>query len=132
MPSPLPGFEISTPYGKRGLWLAGYHTGDDYATHGVQGVPVHATRNGTVLWVGNAWGKAYGLHVVVAGPHHRVRAGYCHLRNAVVQAGDEVRAGQVIAYSGNTGRSTGPHLHYEERHAPFGYWDHRPPRWNKH
>lgn len=130
MVHPLPGYEISTPYGQRGSWAAGYHTGDDYSTHGRVGVPVRATRASTVVSVGNAWGSAYGLHVVLTGRKQRIRQGYAHLSRIVVAPGESVRAGQVIGYSGSTGRSTGPHLHYEERRGPFGYWDHRKPRFN--
>lgn len=131
MPSPLPGYTVTTPYGKPGPWMAGYHTGDDYSTHGQRGIPVLATHAGTVLATGNVWGSSYGLTVVVHGPTGRVRVGYCHLRDLSVRAGDLVRAGQLIGFSGNSGRSTGPHLHYEERLRPFHYGNDRKPRFNR-
>ena len=60
------------------------------------------------------------MHVVIdhgAG----VRAGYMHLSRVAVRAGQAVGSGQLLGYVGSTGNSTGPHLHYEERTAPFTY-----------
>jgi murein DD-endopeptidase MepM/ murein hydrolase activator NlpD len=132
MPAPLSSsFPVTTPYGTPGRWAAGYHTGDDYSTRGIVNVPVRATRAGTVVAVGRPWGPAYGLTVVIEGPRRRVRHGYCHLSGTTITVGTRVVAGQVIAGSGNTGRSTGPHLHYEERRAPFRYGDDRRPRFSK-
>jgi murein DD-endopeptidase MepM/ murein hydrolase activator NlpD len=131
MPNPIPPWKITTRYGTPGEWAAGYHTGVDYATGGQTGYPVRATRPGRVVSVGNAWGSAYGLHVVLEGRRGRIRAGYCHLSWIRLHVGDEVLAGTVIGDSGNTGRSTGPHLHYEERRAPFTYGDDRAPRWQR-
>jgi len=123
-------FWVTTPYGVRGDWAAGYHTGDDYSTHGLTGVPVHSTWPGWVWAVGNPWGVDYGLQVVIVGPLGRVRMGYCHLSRTHVLPGQWVRRGQHLADSGDSGRSTGPHLHYEERRPPFGYGDCRQPRRN--
>jgi murein DD-endopeptidase MepM/ murein hydrolase activator NlpD len=128
---PLPGYSVTTPYGVAGSWAAGYHTGEDYSTHGKTGVPVRAARGGRVRSVGSAWGDAYGLTVVVEGRLRKIHVGYCHLSRSVVQVGDVVRAGQVLAYSGNSGRSTGPHLHYEERRAPYIYGACRRPRFSR-
>jgi murein DD-endopeptidase MepM/ murein hydrolase activator NlpD len=131
MPSPLPPpFRVTTPYGQKGPWLAGYHTGDDYSTHGVTNVPVRATRAGTVVAVGTPWGRSYGLTIVIEGRRRRIRVGYCHLGGTTITVGQQVAKGQVIAGSGNSGRSTGPHLHYEERRAPFHYGDDRKPRFS--
>jgi murein DD-endopeptidase MepM/ murein hydrolase activator NlpD len=128
--NPLPGYVVSTPYGVPGRWMAGYHTGDDYSTHGATLVPVYAARGGTVVSETGTWGAAYGVHLIVEGRRRRIRVGYCHLDHTVVELGSWVSAGQLIAYSGNTGRTTGPHLHYEERRAPFFYRDNRRPRFN--
>jgi murein DD-endopeptidase MepM/ murein hydrolase activator NlpD len=125
--NPCPPFWVTTPFGVPGSWQAGYHTGDDYSTHGRTGYPVLATWPGRVMSVGEPWGWAYGLHIVIVGPLGRIRTGYCHLSRSLVQPGQWVRHGQQIGHSGNTGRSTGPHLHYEERRSPFGYGDCRPP-----
>jgi murein DD-endopeptidase MepM/ murein hydrolase activator NlpD len=131
MSNPIPPYRITTPFGKRGSWAAGYHTGDDYSTKGKQGVPVRAARGGTVSSTGNAWGSSYGKHVVVSHTKVGIRVGYCHLSRIKVRAGQRVKRGQILGYSGNTGNSTGPHLHYEERRSPFGYWNHRKPVFNR-
>lgn len=131
MPNPIPPYSVTTPYGTPGAWAAGYHTGDDYATHGRTGIPVLATHRGIVLTTVGLWGPAYGIHVVTMGRFRMVRVGYCHLSSVAVSAWQWVRVGDVIGYSGDTGRVTGPHLHYEERWRPFAYGDHRRPRWNR-
>jgi murein DD-endopeptidase MepM/ murein hydrolase activator NlpD len=129
--NPLPGYHITTPYGQPGSWAAGYHTGDDYSTNGVTGVPVRPARLGRVVSTDNAWGDSYGKHIVIEGRLGLIRHGYCHLDGIRVHPGDKVGPGTVIGYSGNSGRSTGPHLHYEERRRPFKYANHRRPRFNK-
>jgi len=131
MSNPIPPYKITTPFGKPGSWAAGYHTGDDYSTSGKTGVPVRASRSGTVSSTGNAWGSSYGIHVVLSHPKKGIRVGYCHLSRVKVRSGQKVKRGQIIGYSGNTGNSTGPHLHYEERRSPFGYYNHRKPVFNR-
>lgn len=131
MSNPIPPYRITTPFGKRGGWAAGYHTGDDYSTQGKTGIKVRAAKRGVVVSVGNAWGSSYGKHVVLSNKKTGVRQGYCHLSGIKVKPGQKVKKGQVIGYSGNTGNSTGPHLHYEERIRPFGYWNHRKPQFNR-
>ena len=110
MSSPIAGKTPSTPYKKLGKWWSkGYHTGIDYAVP--VGTDVLAVADGKIT---NAnWGKSYGTQLVQA-----VDGGwfiYAHLSSTLVKAGDKVKAGQVIAKSGNTGNSTGPHLHAELR-----------------
>ncbi len=125
---PVPGHRITTPFGRAGSWAAGYHTGDDYAAP--TGTRVVATRAGRVVHAGTGgWGAAYGIHVIVE--TGRVRHLYAHLSRTSVRAGASVGAGQELGRVGSTGRSTGPHLHYEERTSPFGYYDHRRPVLNK-
>jgi murein DD-endopeptidase MepM/ murein hydrolase activator NlpD len=128
--NPIPPLRVTTPYGQLGDWKAGYHTGDDYSTHGATGVPVRPARRGTVVAIGEPWGPAYGLTIVLEGRLKRIRHGYCHLGSTRVHVGDVVGPGTVMAYSGDSGRSTGPHLHYEERRRPFLYGDDRRPRFN--
>jgi murein DD-endopeptidase MepM/ murein hydrolase activator NlpD len=110
MASPIAGKTPSTPYKKKGkMWSKGYHTGVDYAVP--TGTDVLAVADGKIE---NAnWGSAYGTQLVC-----KVDGGwfiYAHLSKALVKPGDKVKKGQHIAESGNTGNSSGPHLHVELR-----------------
>lgn len=109
-------YKISTPYGRRGNWAAGYHTGTDFAAP--TGAPVYAMYNGEIAIGG--WGSAYGKHVrlKVSG---KGQFGYCHLSRISVHSGQKVKAGQRIGYVGSTGRAFGPHLHLEKRVSPYRY-----------
>ncbi|MGY4707138.1 peptidoglycan DD-metalloendopeptidase family protein [Candidatus Bipolaricaulota sp. J31] len=87
-----------------------FHTGIDFGVP--EGTSVHAAAAGVVSFVG--WRGGYGLLVVV--DHgNGFTTYYAHLSRALVEAGQFVEQGQVIALSGNTGLSTGPHLHFEIR-----------------
>lgn len=128
IPSPVPGYGVSTPFGRRGSWAAGYHTGDDYAAP--TGRAVVATRAGRVIGAGwNIWGPSYGLQVIVE--TNGVRHLYAHLSRRDVSVGQWVTQGQRLGAVGSTGNSTGPHCHYEERVAPYGYYNHRRPQFNR-
>jgi murein DD-endopeptidase MepM/ murein hydrolase activator NlpD len=110
MPSPIKGKTPSTKYKQVGRWWSkGYHTGCDYAVP--TGTDVLAVADGEIT---NAnWGRSYGVQLV-----QKLDGGwfiYAHLSKALVKPGDKVVAGQVIAKSGNTGNSTGSHLHVELR-----------------
>lgn len=86
------------------------HAGLDIATR--EGAEIVAPASGTVIFAGEK--AAYGNTVVV--DHGRdITTLYGHLQRYIVKAGDKVERGQHIANVGNTGRSTGPHLHYEVR-----------------
>jgi murein DD-endopeptidase MepM/ murein hydrolase activator NlpD len=110
MGSPIAGKTPSTPYKKLGKWWSkGYHTGVDYAVP--EGTDVLAVADGKIEAAN--WGKSYGTQLV-----QKLDGGYfiyAHLSKTLVKAGDKVKAGQVIGKSGNTGNSTGPHLHVELR-----------------
>lgn len=101
-----------------GLPVTGRLTQDFHAGHPALdiaipvGTPVRAAMGGEVVFAG--WSEeGYGnLVVVESGPY---RAYYAHLSQIPVAVGQVVQAGAVIGLSGNTGRSTGPHLHYEVR-----------------
>jgi murein DD-endopeptidase MepM/ murein hydrolase activator NlpD len=113
MGSPIAGKTPSTPYKKLGKWWSkGYHTGVDYAVP--VGTDVLAVADGKIE--NASWGKSYGVQLVQS-----CDAGffiYAHLSKTLVKPGDKVVAGQVIAKSGNTGNSTGAHLHVELRTKP--------------
>lgn len=105
----------------------GRHLGVDLAPKsGKQGEPIYVTGNGVVKAVGYDAG-GYGRYVLVDhGFGYETR--YAHLSKALVVKGQEVKRGQMIAEMGNTGRSTGTHLHYEviymNRHVnPVNYYN---------
>jgi len=85
------------------------HTGIDLAAP--YGSPVRAVTGGTVIEAGRESG--YGIIVKIRHPNGVVTY-YAHLSRILVDSG-QVKAGQIIAREGNTGRSTGPHLHFEVR-----------------
>lgn len=110
MALPIKNGKITTAYKKPGkMWSKGYHTGVDFAVP--PGTDVLAVADGKIE---NAnWGKAYGTQLV-----QKVDGGwviYAHLSKALVKPGDTVKKGQHIGESGNTGNSSGPHLHFEMR-----------------
>ncbi len=88
----------------------GYHTGLDIAAP--MGTAVHASGDGVVVRAGTAGG--YG-NMVVIDHGGGVETRYAHLSEMAVQVGDRVAAGAVVGGVGSTGRSTGPHLHFEVR-----------------
>jgi murein DD-endopeptidase MepM/ murein hydrolase activator NlpD len=120
MANPVPGYRITTPFGKPGSWAAGKHTGVDYGAPA--GTPVVAARPGRVIHTGwGGYGQAYGLHVIVeAGGQTDL---YAHLSATAVKVGQRIKVGERIGKVGTTGNSTGPHLHFEVRDAPHGYYD---------
>lgn len=86
-----------------------FHRGIDIAVP--VGTPVHATRSGKVVFAGQR--RGYGATVIVEHSNGD-RTLYGHNSALNVTAGASVASGAVIAYSGNSGRSTGPHVHYEQ------------------
>lgn len=102
---------ISQGWGKSRIkYAAGRHTGMDFAAP--VGTLVRSAANGVVARVGSE--GAYGRTVHVRHPDGTTSV-YAHLSGAGVKVGQRVKAGEGIARSGNTGRSTGAHLHFEVR-----------------
>ena len=105
--------DFSSPYGVRVdpfLHVPAMHTGIDF--RGSYGEPAHATAAGTVTSAG--WNGGYGQMVEI--DHgNGLATRYGHLSEIDVRVGQSVRIGQVVGRIGSTGRSTGPHLHYETR-----------------
>ncbi|MGP3987561.1 M23 family metallopeptidase [Streptomyces sp. 3N207] len=114
-PLALSRVRVSQPYGVPGSWAAGYHTGIDLAVR--EGTPVRSVGPGTVVHAG--WAGAYGNAVTVRMTDGKYTL-FAHLSRVFVRVGSTVRPGTWLGRSGNTGRSTGPHLHFEVR-AQRGY-----------
>jgi murein DD-endopeptidase MepM/ murein hydrolase activator NlpD len=111
--TPIDGARLTSGFGQRMHPILGYsaaHKGADFGAP--QGTPVQAAGDGTVELVG--WQGAYGQYVRIRHNAEYATA-YAHLSRFAsgLHQGDRVRQGQVIGYVGTTGRSTGPHLHYE-------------------
>jgi murein DD-endopeptidase MepM/ murein hydrolase activator NlpD len=85
-----------------------FHPGIDLAAP--PGAPIYAPADGVVRRI--RWDRGYGL-VLEIDHGYGVATRYAHISKAAVKIGTRVKRGQIIAYVGNTGRSTGPHLHYE-------------------
>lgn len=86
------------------------HHGQDFGV--LTGTPVYATADGVVK---SRNGKTGYGKTIVLNHGYGIKTVYAHLSRYVVKPGNRVKRGDLIAYSGNTGRSTGPHLHYEVR-----------------
>jgi murein DD-endopeptidase MepM/ murein hydrolase activator NlpD len=86
-----------------------FHAGLDFAAP--QGTPIYATADGTVRQAGNT-GDGYGNHVII---NHgfSYETLYGHMFRLKARVGQRVKRGEVIGWVGSTGKSTGPHLHYE-------------------
>jgi murein DD-endopeptidase MepM/ murein hydrolase activator NlpD len=97
------GYRISPFTGKREM-----HRGIDIATK--MGAPIVAPADGIVTFTGRNGG--YGKTLVIK-HGHGLKTKYAHLKKALVKKGQYVKRGETIALVGNSGRSTGPHLHYE-------------------
>jgi murein DD-endopeptidase MepM/ murein hydrolase activator NlpD len=102
---------ITSLYGERFdpiTGRVGKHQGIDIACW--PGEKVIATAPGTIVFAG--WDGNYGRKIIIKHAYGFATA-YAHNRRLLVRHGQKVKAGQVIAHAGNTGRSTGVHLHYE-------------------
>lgn len=108
---PISGGRLTSSFGRRNAPTAGAstnHKGVDWATP--VGTAVCASSAGTVARAG--WGSGYGYVVYINHPNG-TQTRYGHLSKIYVSVGQYVNQGDIIAASGNTGRSTGPHLHFE-------------------
>ena len=108
---PISGGRLSSKFGPRNTGIKGasrYHKGVDWATP--IGTAVVASSSGVVTRAG--WGSGYGYCVYIRHPDGR-ETRYGHLSKVLVSVGKSVSQGQKIALSGNTGVSSGPHLHFE-------------------
>lgn len=111
MKTPINGARLSSGFGMRRHPVLGYgkmHKGIDFAAP--TGTPIYAAGDGTIVHAGRF--SSYGNYVKI---RHRsdLQTAYAHMSRIAVKNGARVKQGDVIGYVGTTGRSTGPHLHYE-------------------
>ena len=109
--------KVTTKFGQKDQYHKNPHKGVDWAVSA--GTPVQAAADGTISFIGgssaNTMGTtnySYGLHMIITheGGYETL---YGHLSGTNARSGDKVTSGQVVASSGNSGYSTGPHLHFE-------------------
>jgi len=113
MKTPIDGAKLSSSFGMRKHPILGYnklHKGVDFAAP--KGTPIFAAGNGTIDFVGRNGG--YGKYILIR-HNSSYKTAYAHLNNFSknIYKGARVNQGDIIGYVGTTGKSTGPHLHYE-------------------
>ncbi len=111
--TPISGARLSSRFGYRKHPILGYnklHTGVDFAAP--TGTPIYAAGSGTIDFIG--WKGGYGKYIRIR-HNGRYKTAYAHMSRFAkgMKKGSKVKQRQVIGYVGSTGRSTGPHLHYE-------------------
>ncbi len=109
----IPQGRVTSGYGMRPDPFTGeqkFHEGIDFAFE--YGSPIHAAGDGEVMFSGES--KGYGKMLILRHPDG-VETLYGHNSDNLVKVGDKVKAGDIIGRTGDTGRSTGPHLHFEIR-----------------
>lgn len=126
---PIKGVRISSGFGTRVNPVTGRrspHQGLDFQAP--RGTPVFATADAIVERAGFDQGSGFG-NLIILQHNFGFKTYFAHLQKIEVNPGQYVHKGQLIGYSGNTGRSSGPHLHYEVRHLytaldpkPFVDW----------
>ena len=115
-------YRISQGYGEKDT--SDFHTGIDYLCP--TGTEILASADGIVMWAGwmdKGWGN-----LVILFHNNQVSTVYAHLYDVTVKPGQQVKQGELIGYSGNTGNSTGPHLHFEARKSWADYNSHFDPK----
>ncbi|MCX5405470.1 M23 family metallopeptidase [Streptomyces sp. NBC_00335] len=115
---PVSKYTLSATFGKGGTMWSHKHSGQDFAVP--VGTPVDAVSAGTVVKAGpngGGDGPAYGNAIVIKHANNTYSQ-YAHLSKIQVKIGEKVSKGEQIALSGNTGNSSGPHLHFEIRTTP--------------
>ncbi|MFO7986046.1 MAG: peptidoglycan DD-metalloendopeptidase family protein [Desulfatiglandaceae bacterium] len=116
MITPIDGARLSSGYGKRRHPILGYnkmHHGLDFAAP--MGTPIMAAGNGIVEYAGRKGTYGHYIRIRHSNQYHTV---YAHLSRYArgIRKGARIKQGETIGYVGSTGRSTGPHLHYEVHH----------------
>ncbi|MET7491517.1 M23 family metallopeptidase [Streptomyces sp900116325] len=116
--APVSQYQLSASFGNDGSRWAHKHSGQDFAVP--VGTKVEAAHGGVVVKAGpngGGDGPAYGNAIVIK-HDNGMYSQYAHLSRIDVHIGQSVEKGQQIALSGNTGNSSGPHLHFEIRTSP--------------
>ena len=111
--NPLPGADITSTFGTRTdplLGTAAFHSGMDFRS--ATGEPIHAAAGGKVILAGRNGGYGNMVEIEHAGG---LTTRYAHMSRIDVTEGQEIMPGDTVGAVGSTGRSTGPHLHYEVR-----------------
>lgn len=128
------GYRITSHYGRRRSPISGsnsFHAGVDLVKS--HQAPIHAFTAGEVVYAGVGRSGSglggYGNVVVLLDKNNNLQL-YAHLDRVAVRTGNQIRQNQVIGYQGNTGQSTGSHLHFEvrtndDRMPPYGYRSNR-------
>ena len=115
---PLTGtIRVTCEYGRKGNWAAGWHTGIDMVC---DDDTIYGTCDGTVYKIGVD--KSYGNYIVVKAPDGKYHW-FCHLSKVTSSVGDKINRTTKIGVMGNTGNSTGKHLHFEIRNSSNKYAD---------
>ena len=119
---PLDSIHVNSPYGQRSMTVNGkyfwWHNGLDLKAQ--QNTPVYAAANGKVMAA--KYDNSYGYYVTL--DHGKYGTLYAHLSRYNITEGNSVRAGDIIGYAGNTGDSTGTHLHFEIRLGSYEkFWE---------
>lgn len=104
------GFIIPISYSRIARGVGGGHTGVDYDAD--IGTPVSAAKDGKIIEITSGWAGGWGNSVVIDhGGGLTTR--YAHLSKVAISIGESVSQGNIIGYSGNSGFSTGPHMHFQ-------------------
>lgn len=120
---PLTGkFKVTCEYKRKGNWAAGWHTGIDMTCDNDK---IYSSCDGEVTRTG--WDDSYGNFIVVKNSADGKYHWFCHLSKINVSKGTKVSRTSVIGVMGNTGNSTGKHLHFEIRNASNKYADNSNP-----
>lgn len=115
---PVPGFHgITASFGMR---FGAMHNGIDISGEGILGASVEAAADGIVTCTSGGFGGGYGVHIIIDHQNGKSTV-YAHLRDTVVNVGQNVHRGQVIGFVGDTGDTTGPCLYFETRMSGIAY-----------
>ena len=119
---PLTGnFQVTCEYKRKGSWACGWHTGIDLIC---DDDTIYGTCDGTVTKIGVD--KSYGNYITVKAPDGKYHW-FCHLSKVTCSVGQKISRTTKIGVMGNTGNSTGKHLHFEIRNSSNKYADNSNP-----